>query len=288
MSQWGMPCLASLLNRLAAGLVASLLALSPGAAASQTQGAGTPRVITLAPSVTELVFAAGAGDRIVGTVLSSDYPPQAAHLPRIGDGLLFNEEAVLALQPTLVLGWQDTPAARALGRRLAALNVPLEYVEPRNLDDIPRLIRQLGQQLGTEAQADRSAATLEARIDALGTRHAAPVTVFIEVGHAPLYTLGNDPLVNDLIRRCGGRNPYADRAIAAPQTSVESVLQQNPDMVIVSSDTPEGLARRQAWWAGYGLPAALAGRVHAIAADWLYRPGPRLVDAAEALCALMP
>ncbi|MFA7437467.1 cobalamin-binding protein [Castellaniella sp.] len=279
---------ARIMPRLCASLLAAFLVWWPGLASGQAPAARTPRVVTLAPSVTELVFAAGAGDRIVGTVLSSDYPPQATQLPRIGDGLLFNEEAILALQPTLVLGWQDTPATRALARRLATLNIPLHYVEPRTLDDIPRWIRWLGGQLGTASVAHTAAAGLQARIAALDRHPAQQASVYIEVGQSPLYTLGNDPLINDLLHRCGGRNLYADSPLAAPQTSVEAVLRQDPDLVIVSPDTAQGLSQRRAWWARYGLPAALAGRIEAIPADWLFRPGPRLVDAAEALCAVMP
>ena len=244
-----------------------------------------PRIITLAPSVTELVYAAGAGNDIVGTVLRSDYPPEARAIPRIGDGIQFSEETILTLRPTLVVGWQPSDGTRSLARRLAPLGVPLIYADPKSLDDIPALIRDLGEHLDTRAAADATAHGLERRIQALRPAPPPPQTVFIEISADPLYTLGRDPLINDLLARCGGVNPYAAHAIPAPQISVESVLHLNPQVLILSPYGRETLASRRAWWAQHGLTAAHASHIYAIDPDQLHRPGPRLVDAAEAICA---
>lgn len=274
-------------------LTLSLMWLAPAAAqatAPQTAPPSgdridpRPRVVTLAPNATELVYAAGAGADIVGTVLHSDYPPPARAIPRIGDGVQASEESILALRPTLVVAWYPTDANRALARRLQALDIPLIYADPKTLDDIPALIRDLGRRLGASSRADATASDLQRRIERL--RPAAPPaqTVFIEISTDPLYTLGRDPLINDLLKRCGGRNLYADSRVAAPQVSVESVLHLNPHVLIMSPYGSETLEARTRWWAGYGLAAARQGRVHAIDPDWLHRPGPRLVDAAEAIC----
>ncbi|MGB6008696.1 cobalamin-binding protein [Castellaniella sp.] len=263
------------------GLAAAACLCAGAARAADT----TPRIITLAPSATELVYAAGAGADIVGTVLRSDYPPAARDIPRIGDGVQYSEESVLALRPTLVVAWYPTDASRALARRLRTLNTPLVYVDPKSLDDIPALIRQLGGRLGTQRQANSAAAALQQRIDRLRPAPAPAQTVFIEVSADPLFTLGRDPLVNDLLARCGGINPYADSRVAAPQVSVESVLHLNPRVLIMSPYGGETLAARTRWWADHGLPAARQGRIYAVDPDWLHRPGPRLVDAAEAICA---
>ncbi len=246
--------------------------------------AQAPRVITLAPSATELVFAAGGGPDIVATVLASDYPPAARDIPRIGDGIQFSDETILALHPTLVVGWLPTDASRTLADRLQPLNVPLIYVNPQRLDDIPVLIRHLGHRLGTQATAQAAARALEQRIRALQPAPPPPQTVFIEISSDPLFTLGRDPLINDLLARCGGVNPYASQPVAAPQVSVESVLHLNPRVLIMSPYGHETLAARTAWWARHGLAAARQGRIYAIDPDWLHRPGPRLVDAAEVLC----
>lgn len=270
--------------RRAAAVVAALL-LSTAPATLMAGDAASHRVVTLAPSATELVYAAGAGDDIVGTVLSSDYPPAARDIPRVGDGIQFDHETILALRPTLVVGWQATGGSQALAEVLAGLGIPLAYAEPRTLEDIPRHIRRLGQRLGTSAVAEPAADALQARIDALSAPPGPPLTVFIEVSVEPLYTLGKDPLIDDLLSRCGGINPYADRAVAAPQPSVESVLRIDPDIVIISPYGRQTLDARRAYWSALGLRAARRGNVYAIDPDWLHRPGPRLVDAAEALCA---
>lgn len=243
-----------------------------------------PRVITLSPSATELVYAAGAGGDLVGADRSSDYPPAVRSLPRVGDVMQLNDETILALRPTLVVGWQPSGDTAALAARLAALHIPLIYADPANLDDIPRLIRGLGKRLGTPAAADAAADHLEQRIRALRPLPGPPRTVFIEISADPLYTLGAAPIINDLLARCGGRNLYAGSRIAAPQVGVESVLHLNPDVVIMSPYGSDTLPARRAWWAQRGLQAARDGHFYAVNPDWLHRPGPRLVDAAEAVC----
>ncbi|MBV2181036.1 MAG: cobalamin-binding protein [Castellaniella sp.] len=270
-------------------LTAGLLGASPASAAGPTdsaisQPASRPRVITLAPSVTELVYAAGAGTDIVGTVLHSDYPAAARDIPRIGDGIQISEESVLALRPTLVVAWYPTEATRALAGRLQPLGIPLIYANPENLEAIPALIRELGGRLGTQSTANATATALKRRIQALRPAPPPPQTVFIEISIDPLFTLGHDPLINDVLTRCGGINPYAGRRVAAPQVSVESVLHLNPQALIISPYGRETLAARTQWWAQHGLTAARDGHIYAIDPDWLHRPGPRLVDAAEAIC----
>ena len=259
-------------------------AATGSSAVTDTVPASQARVVTLAPNATELVYAAGAGHAIVGTVLRSDYPPEARTLPRIGDGIQFSEESILTLKPTLVIAWTPTNSTRSLEQRLSPLGVPLIYANPKSLTDIPALIRDLGDRLGTAAEADKTADELERRIAALQPAPPPQQTVFFEISVDPLYTLGHDPLTNDLLAHCGGINPYAHSVGAALPVSVESVLHQNPQVLIMSPYGRQTLAARQIWWAQHGLPAALAGHVYAIDPDLLHRPGPRLIDAAEILC----
>lgn len=256
------------------------------------QGCGTTapaaRVVTLAPHVTELVFAAGAGDQVVGTVQASDYPPAAKKIARVGDGLQLNAETILALQPTLVVGWLPNGASQALQSRLAAAGIPWLYAHPETLEDIPRLIRQLGERLCVQDTANQQAQSLEARIQELSAVRPADSgqvpRVLLEISAQPLIVLGRDPLINDLVTRCGAHNLYADQALPSLQPSLESILQAQPDAIILSPSSEAAQARRQAWWSDLGVQAAQAGRVYAVPPDWLHRPGPRLIDAAEALC----
>ncbi|MDN5841893.1 MAG: cobalamin-binding protein [Alcaligenaceae bacterium] len=269
-----------------------ILAASCGLAALPAQAGdalvnATPthplRIITLAPSATELVFAAGAGDNIVGTVVSSDYPAAARAIPRVGDGIQLNVESILALNPDLLVAWQASNAIRALAALVAPLGVPILYEAPQSLPDIPKAIRRLGAKLGTAPIASAKADALQARINALDPGHRT-LTVFIEVSADPLYTLGRDPLINDLLARCGAVNLYGDRLVAAPQINAESVLRDQPDVVIVSPYGWETLDELAGYWRRLRLPAAVQGHVYAIDPDWLHRPGPRMIDAAEAVC----
>ncbi|MGB3290214.1 MAG: cobalamin-binding protein, partial [Burkholderiaceae bacterium] len=247
------------------------------------------RAITLAPHITELVFAAGAGRHIVGTVSSSDFPAQAKSIPRIGDGINANVEKTLALRPDVVIAWLPSGAAQTLAPTLSRLDIPLLYSRPQGLDDIPAQILRFGKLFGTEATALPAAQGLEARIAALRADHAGArtVSVFIEVGASPLYTIGADPLLNDALRSCGGVNIYADTAIAAPQVSAESVLVKRPQVVIAPASDGARVDEARRRWAALGLPAAQQGHVYGIDPDAFFRPGPRLVDATQALCSYL-
>lgn len=244
------------------------------------------RAITLAPHITELIFAAGAGGKIVGTVSSSDFPAGANAIPRVGDGMNANVEKTLALRPDVAIAWLPSGAAQTLAPSLSRMGIPLLYSQPRMLDDIPAEIRRFGKLFATESTALPTAKALETRIAALRASHAGskPVSVFIEVGTSPLYTIGKDPLLNDALHLCGGVNIYADTAMAAPQINAESVLVRRPDVIIAPTAHGARVDEVRNRWAALHLPAALNGHVYGIDPDAFFRPGPRLVDAVEALC----
>ncbi len=243
------------------------------------------RVITLAPHATELVYAAGAGAAMAGTVKGSDFPEAARQLPSIGDGAQPNAERVAILQPDLVIAWLPG-ATDPLMPKLQALGVPVFYSDPRTLAAIPDEIETLGRLFGTEAAAAKEADSLRARLARLAERYQdrTPVRVFIQAGRDPLYTLNKRSIVNDAIRLCGGVNLFADATVTAPQVSLESVLGARPDAVVAGVSGIEDLRATAAAWTASRLPAALAGHVYGVDADILYRPGPRLIDATEALC----
>jgi iron complex transport system substrate-binding protein/vitamin B12 transport system substrate-binding protein len=243
------------------------------------------RAISLAPHATELVYAAGAGEKLVGVARGSDYPPQVLALPSIGDGLAPDAERVAELRPDLVIGWLPGGTA-SLARILEVLHVPVFYSDPQTLRDIPRAVEDMGTLFGTVDVARPAAAILRARIDGLARRYAGrrPVRVFIQAGREPLYTLNGRSIVSDAVRLCGGVNVFADAAITAPHVSPEAVLAERPDAIVAGSGNPASLRATMETWSRLGLPAALAGHVIGIDADALYRPGPRLIAAAETLC----
>lgn len=253
-----------------------------------TLAAPAQRIVSLAPNITELLFAAGAGDRIVGAVAASDYPEAARHLPRVGNHTGINLEAVAALRPDLVIAWssgyRDTPLDK-----FAALGIPVFLSESRHLGDIPQSLERFGRLAGTEATAQAAADAFRARHRQLGQNIAQQpvVSVFYQIWHEPLMTIGGPHMISDLIRLCGGRNVFADLPQLAPRVTIEAVLQSAPEVIIASGagDTPpEGLSRWRAWPA---LPAVQSGRLHAVPADLIQRPTPRILDGADILCGLL-
>src|SRR5690606_5462075 len=170
------------------------------------------RAISLAPHITELIFAAGAGQYIVGTVARSDYPLPARTIDRVGDGVAVSVEATLALDPDLVLSWRATGAARRLSPALLRAGVPLALSAPASLDDIPAQGLAMGKLFGTHEAATPAASALSSRIQALRTRYAPrkPVSVFIEISEPPLYVVASDPVIDDALKACGGVNVFAD------------------------------------------------------------------------------
>lgn len=277
----------------AAAIAGALIMLAQaGTAAGATAGPATrapaiaAKAITLAPHITELIFAAGAGNKIVATVTSSDYPAAARKIPKIGNGIHINVEKIIALKPDVIIAWMPSGAAQTLNPSAAALHIPIVYSRPEKLDDIPNEIIRYGHFFGTQAVAEPSALALRERLDTLRKHYAqrSTVSVFIEVGAAPLYTIGRDPLLGDALKICGGANVYAQAMLAAPQVSAESVLVAQPDIVITSIENTAALEQRRRLWAELRLDAALKHHIYAIDPDELFRPGPRLVDATEKLC----
>jgi len=242
------------------------------------------RVVTLAPHVTELVFAAGGGDRIAGTVKYSDYPPAAKLIPQIGDNSLLDIERLIALKPDLLVVWRHNSAERQL-EQLRKLGVPLFYSDPHKLRDIPDTIVRLGQLLGSSDQAEKTAAALRQKIDLLAAKYQQRphVRVFYQVWSRPLYTLNGSQIVSDAIQLCGGENIFAHLPVTAPVVNVEAVLVENPEVLV--SGQRKGDKSDLDFWNSYpGLLAVRRGNLFGIDADLMSRAGPRLIDGTAVLC----
>lgn len=246
------------------------------------------RLLTLAPHATELVFAAGGGERIVGTVDYSDYPPAALALPRVGDAWQLNPETVLALRPDLVVAWQSGPTTM-LQPVLQAAGIPVFFSAPAKLVDIPANIEKLGALMGTQDVANAVAQDMRARLARIEAEYAsrAAVSVFIQAGSQPLYTLTDKHIVGDALRICGATNVFGSAGPAAPMIDVETVIAANPQVILAATGT--GYNDPIADWRRYApaLPAVERGHLFILDADALYRPGPRLIDATEQLCKLI-
>ena len=245
------------------------------------------RAISLAPHLTELLYAAGAGDAIIATVSSSNYPEAATTLPRIGDGITLHPERLLELQPDAIFAWLPGSTLVSMQPTLERLGIPLLYSRPNHLRDIPQEIRRLGWLFNTRDIACPVAQRLDDRLDALTTyalQDKPTVSVYLELGHDPIYTIGNDPLIADVLATCNASNSYAHSTVAAPQVLPEELLRRNPQVVIVSQPSVLTQQERLYYWQQHQLPAAIEKRFFGISPDLLYRPGPRLIDATEQLC----
>lgn len=246
------------------------------------------RVITLSPHATELVFAAGGGAHLAATVNASDFPEAARALPRVGEGLQPEPERLIRLKPDLLIGWQASQFASLNG-----LRIPSFLSAPKTLSDIPDTIEKLGVLLGTQDDAQSSAAALRSQIHHLKQTpvSGAPVRVFLQVGEPPEYSLNHSHLLSQVVQACGGSNVFGSSAAIAPKISAESVLAQRPELVLLgrigAPATPTADKATQLYWSRLNLPAAQAGRIYVMDSDVLYRPGPRLIEAAEAICSMI-
>ena len=243
------------------------------------------RIVSLAPHLTELLYAAGAGARLVGAVDYSDFPPEARALPRVGSDARIDLEAVLALRPDLVIAWPNAGSLRAV-ERLAALGLPVFRSEPRELDDIARTLQRLGRLAGSEAQAEAAAAAFRARAADLEKRYAArrKVRVFYQIWDRPLLTVNGAHIISKVIGLCGGENVFAALSLPAPGVSVEAVLAAKPQAIIAGADRAVRPAWLDDWKRWPTLPAVASGNLFTVDANLLHRSGPRFIDGMETLC----
>lgn len=245
------------------------------------------RIVSLAPSLTELAYGAGAGARLVGAVQYSDYPPAARGLPRIGSDAGIDVEALLALRPDLVLAWPNAGSVKTI-ERLASLGLPVFRSEPRELADIPRTLERLGELAGTREVAARAAADFRARAAELAARYAgrARVRVFYEIWDRPLMTVNGAHLISKVIRLCGGENVFAALPLIAPTIDREAVLKADPDVIIGGGEGNIAPAWLDEWKA-FPLRAAARGRLYGITPALVEQPTPRILEGARRMCTLL-
>jgi iron complex transport system substrate-binding protein len=242
------------------------------------------RIVTLAPHLTEIVFAADAGAKLVGVARYSDHPQAALRLPLIGDAAQVEAERVLALKPDLVLAWRSgNPAAEVA--RLEQLGLAVFVTEPAQLTDIPRLLRAVGALAGTTAAAARESEKFINKIKYLRKTHqdSPPLRVFYEIWHRPLLTVNGRHMISDVIALCGGVNVFADAPALTPTVSAESVLAARPEVIIggASAVTPEAFA---AQWRGHPVASLRELPVFHVPPDLIQRATPRIAEGAQAVC----
>ena len=246
------------------------------------------RIITTAPHLTELVYFAGAGDLLIAVAPFADYPLEARSLPRVGGPGGLNVEAILTLRPDRVLVWESgTPVWQI--ERLRSLGIDVWVSEIRNLDDIADWLRRFGQMTGRGQKAEAAARSFSKRLQAMEkqAKGRQPRRVFIQVLDHSLYTLSGRHVVSDALRRCGGQNVMGDLPALASRVDIESVLKADPEVIIASGDPRQWPIWQERWQRYPQLRAVRHGRLIFIHPDLLHRPGPRLLDGMERLCAAL-
>jgi iron complex transport system substrate-binding protein len=243
------------------------------------------RIVSLAPGATEMLFAAGAGSRLIATVQYSDEPPAARSVPRIGDVVAIDLERLLSLRPDLVVVWPGggNPAQIA---EIGRLGIPVYRYQVDSLADLPASIRRLGQMAGTAAAAEAAASTLESRLRALSRTYGSGrhPSVLVEVWNQPIYTLGGTHIISDALRLCGARNVFGDLRDRGPAVEIEAVVARNPDIIVAAAPPGAGKAWLDDWRRFKSLRAVRNNDLIVFEDQRLTRMGPSVVDATEGLC----
>ncbi len=243
------------------------------------------RIVTLAPHLTEIAFAAGAGAKVVGVSSYSDFPPEAARLPVVSDHGKVNFEEIARLKPDLALLWLTGNQAPDF-ERLETRGVPVFATEAARPDDVSRILRLVGRLAGTASAADAAARQVDARFAALRERYRGrpTVAVFYEIWPEPLMSVNGRHLISQLVEICGGRNVFAAAGPLVPTISREQLLAVDPDAIVVAAPAPR-VADRLAYWQSWrSLRAAREGRVYRSDPAVAHRMGPRIVDGGVELC----
>jgi len=247
------------------------------------------RIVSLAPSITEMLFAMEAGDQLVGVTDFCDYPPEALKKPKVGYSNP-NMESLVALQPDLVVAPNDFLKPDVI-MKFEQLKIPVFILADKNVESIFVHIQTLGRIVGRSQKADAVAMQLREQVAAIKQRVQgnAPVRMLYVLNSQPLITVGPGSFIDQLVGMAGGVNIAAKSVTPYPRLSMESVLQEDPEVLVFPVGKAEGISEseQQAWRQWSTMTAVKRGRLHQIAADWLNRPGPRIAKGLESLAAIL-
>ncbi|GAB59025.1 cobalamin-binding protein [Rheinheimera nanhaiensis] len=266
-------------------LLVLLCAVANASTDTNTEAERTPmRIIALAPHITEMLFAIGAGDKVVAVSDYSDYPAQAQSLPSVASYASINLEAVLALKPDVVIAWRSGNPAAELAR-LEALGIRIAYSDPLTLDDIASELIQLGELSGQQAQAQAVAQAFSQQLAELRAQyqHKKPLPVFFAMGTAPLSTVANNAWPQQMLTLCGAQNVFNRVKGDYPQVGIEQLLLAAPELIIQPVKQVD-MADWRYWQRFSALPAVKKQQFLAIEADLIYRTTPRTISGIRQLC----
>lgn len=248
------------------------------------------RIVSLMPHATELLFEVGAGDTIVGAVQYSDYPEAAKTIPRVGGYSALNIEAIIALQPELLIAWPEGNRNRELDR-LTALGMKVFVSDPRKFSDIANALLAYGKITGNNEQAAKAQQAFNTKLDGLRNRYSVErnknleeISVFYQVWNSPLMTQNGNTFISRAIEVCGGKNIFADLPMTNPQVSIESILVKDPQIIVASGmgeSRPEWL---DDWRQYKTLQAVKNNHLYHVSPDLFQRPTSRFLLGTEQLC----
>ena len=243
------------------------------------------RIVSLAPHITEDLFAIDAGHLIVSTVSYSDYPAEANRIPRVGGYNGFDLERIRALKPDLIVAWQSGNPQKQLAL-IETLGIPVFYDNSRKLLQVPSALERLGALTGKPGEARAAAAHFRERIAWLEKRYAGrtPVRVFYQVWDRPLMTINREQIISDAMRVCGAVNVFADLPTLTPTIDEEAVLAADPALIATSRVHGSKNESLERWLRWPKLAAVRNGQLVMLPPDLLIRLGPRLADGVQALC----
>jgi iron complex transport system substrate-binding protein len=248
------------------------------------------RIISLAPNITEILFAVGAGETIVGVSEYSDYPPEAAGLPEVGSYIKPNLEAIVALKPDLVIATADGEK-RVEINRLAALGIAVYIINPRTIAGVVATVREIGRLTGRGNKAEDTARAMEERIERVRARVAGlpRVSTLLVLNTNPLITVNGDTFQNEMMDAAGGRNIASGERIRYPTLTYEEVVVRAPEVIIMTTMSPDEDYRTVAaeWLRFTTVPAVARGRIFVVDSDIVDRPCPRMVQGLEELARLL-
>jgi len=243
------------------------------------------RIISLSPNTTEILFHIGAGKKIVGADEYSNYPPAANEIVRVNNHAAANYELILSLKPDIVIAWQSGNGEKIISR-IRELGIPVFVVETGNLQDIPHLYRRLGQLSGYAKQSDIQATIFSQRLEHLRQtyKNSEKVRLFYQIWNEPLMTLNGDHMVTDMIELCGGINIFSDADALVPYVNIESVLAENPQIIISGGNKKSDLLDSEFWQKWKGISAVKNQHLYAIPSDLLQRHSDRILEGTRLIC----
>lgn len=239
------------------------------------------RIVSLAPHITELVYTAGGGDRLVGVVEYSDFPEAARELPRIGDAFRIDLERIAELDPDLILAWEDGNPPEMI-ESLTARGFRVVALKPSGLASVSTQLEQISALLGTGEQTRSVIDAFNARLAALKKpADSGKLSVFYQISAQPLYTVSGKHMISEIIDSCGGQNVFTDLPGLASVVDVESVLVRNPGVILIGHDAANA---RGFWDRRTEIKAVEMNTVYFLNADTLTRPTVRILDGMEEVC----